>query len=168
MVRWTTMIRCGEKQVNGVAPSLCSNVCATHVTNTFLIHTSALTAAAGRGKLDICRMLLELGSAVAQPNRRGVVPLFSSVSQGHWQVKKKNLYKYILLTEFSKTAMLQSHLCFIHHWISMLSDHKGWYIYGLLPQCWLFLILIGQKVNSFSMTTALKNGRFLIMSSIMF
>lgn len=48
---------------------------------------SALTAAAGRGKLDVCRLLLEQGAAVAQPNRRGVVPLFSAVRQGHWQVK---------------------------------------------------------------------------------
>ncbi|KAI5103126.1 protein TANC2 isoform X2, partial [Silurus meridionalis] len=47
---------------------------------------TALTAAAGRGKLDVCRMLLEQGSAAAQPNRRGVVPLFSSVSHGHWQI----------------------------------------------------------------------------------
>ncbi|XP_060719855.1 protein TANC2 isoform X2 [Tachysurus vachellii] len=47
---------------------------------------TALTAAAGRGKLDVCRMLLEQGSEAAQPNRRGVVPLFSAVSQGHWQI----------------------------------------------------------------------------------
>lgn len=48
--------------------------------------STALTAAAGRGKLDVCRLLLEQGAAVAQPNRRGVVPLFSAVRQGHWQV----------------------------------------------------------------------------------
>lgn len=47
---------------------------------------AALTAAAGRGKLEVCRLLLEQGAAVAQPNRRGVVPLFSAVRQGHWQV----------------------------------------------------------------------------------
>ncbi|KAG8139773.1 hypothetical protein E2320_002534, partial [Naja naja] len=46
---------------------------------------TALTAAAGRGKLDVCRLLLEQGAAVAQPNRRGIVPLFSAVRQGHWQ-----------------------------------------------------------------------------------
>uniref|UniRef100_A0A8C2MKV1 Protein TANC2 n=1 Tax=Cricetulus griseus TaxID=10029 RepID=A0A8C2MKV1_CRIGR len=45
-----------------------------------------LTAAAGRGKLDVCRLLLEQGAAVAQPNRRGAVPLFSTVRQGHWQI----------------------------------------------------------------------------------
>ncbi|XP_073774154.1 protein TANC2 isoform X4 [Danio rerio] len=47
---------------------------------------TALSAAAGRGKLEVCRLLLEQGSAVAQPNRRGVLPLFSSVRQGHWQI----------------------------------------------------------------------------------
>ncbi|XP_030630078.1 protein TANC2 [Chanos chanos] len=47
---------------------------------------TALTAAAGRGKLDVCRLLLEQGSSVAQPSRRGVVPLFSCVRQGHWQI----------------------------------------------------------------------------------
>lgn len=46
----------------------------------------ALTAAAGRGKLEVCRLLLEQGAAVAQPNRRGAVPLFSTVRQGHWQI----------------------------------------------------------------------------------
>jgi len=48
---------------------------------------SALTAASGRGKLEVCRLLLEQGAAVAQPNRRGIVPLFSAVRQGHWQVR---------------------------------------------------------------------------------
>ncbi|XP_052467037.1 protein TANC2 isoform X2 [Carassius gibelio] len=47
---------------------------------------TALSAAAGRGKMEVCQLLLEQGSSVAQPNRRGVVPLFSSVRQGHWQI----------------------------------------------------------------------------------
>ncbi|KAJ8254414.1 hypothetical protein COCON_G00210260 [Conger conger] len=47
---------------------------------------TALTAAAGRGKLEVCRLLLEQGAAVGQPNRRGIVPLFSTVRQGHWQI----------------------------------------------------------------------------------
>ncbi|KAI5091068.1 protein TANC2 isoform X2, partial [Silurus meridionalis] len=47
---------------------------------------TALTAAAGRGKLDVCRLLLEQGAAVSQPNRRGILPLFSAVRQGHWQI----------------------------------------------------------------------------------
>ncbi|MEQ2264603.1 Protein tanc2 [Xenotaenia resolanae] len=40
---------------------------------------TALTAASGRGKLEVCRLLLEQGAAVAQPNRRGIVPLFSAI-----------------------------------------------------------------------------------------
>ncbi|XP_024913718.1 protein TANC2 isoform X9 [Cynoglossus semilaevis] len=47
---------------------------------------TALTAASGRGKLDVCRLLLEQGAAVAQSSRRGIVPLFSAVRQGHWQI----------------------------------------------------------------------------------
>ncbi|XP_051530898.1 protein TANC2-like isoform X1 [Myxocyprinus asiaticus] len=47
---------------------------------------TALSAAAGRGKLEVCRLLLERGSSVSQPNRRGVVPLYSSVRHGHWQI----------------------------------------------------------------------------------
>lgn len=47
---------------------------------------SALTAAAGRGKLEVCELLLEHGAAVSQTNRRGVPPLFCAARQGHWQV----------------------------------------------------------------------------------
>ncbi|TRZ02768.1 hypothetical protein DNTS_017677 [Danionella cerebrum] len=47
---------------------------------------TALCAAAGRGKLEVCRLLLAQGSAVSLANRRGVQPLFSAVRQGHWQV----------------------------------------------------------------------------------
>ncbi|KAJ7992572.1 hypothetical protein DPEC_G00280080 [Dallia pectoralis] len=47
---------------------------------------TALSAAAGRGKLEVCRLLLEQGAGVGQPNRRGIVPLFSAVRQGHWQI----------------------------------------------------------------------------------
>lgn len=55
-----------------------------------LFAVAALTAASGRGKLEVCRLLLEQGAAVAQPNRRGIVPLFSAVRQGHWQVRTKH------------------------------------------------------------------------------
>ncbi|XP_060910334.1 protein TANC1 isoform X2 [Labrus mixtus] len=47
---------------------------------------TALTAAAGRGKLEVCSFLLEQGAVVQQVNRRGVSPLFCSVRQGHWQI----------------------------------------------------------------------------------
>uniref|UniRef100_A0A8C9V5R2 Tetratricopeptide repeat, ankyrin repeat and coiled-coil containing 1 n=1 Tax=Scleropages formosus TaxID=113540 RepID=A0A8C9V5R2_SCLFO len=47
---------------------------------------TALTAAAGRGKLEMCRFLLERGAVVQQANRRGASPLFCAVRQGHWQI----------------------------------------------------------------------------------
>uniref|UniRef100_A0A8D0A4P6 Tetratricopeptide repeat, ankyrin repeat and coiled-coil containing 1 n=1 Tax=Sander lucioperca TaxID=283035 RepID=A0A8D0A4P6_SANLU len=48
---------------------------------------TALTAAAGRGKMEVCSFLLEQGALVQQVNRRGVSPLFCAVRQGHWQVR---------------------------------------------------------------------------------
>ncbi|XP_059560348.1 protein TANC1 isoform X11 [Myotis daubentonii] len=47
---------------------------------------TALTAAAGRGKLEVSELLLERGAAVSQTNRRGVPPLFCAARQGHWQI----------------------------------------------------------------------------------
>ncbi|XP_065096260.1 protein TANC1 isoform X3 [Paramisgurnus dabryanus] len=47
---------------------------------------TALTAAAGRGKLEGCVFLLEQGANVAQPNRRGVAPIFNAVRHGHAQI----------------------------------------------------------------------------------
>ncbi|XP_077473135.1 protein TANC1 [Stigmatopora argus] len=47
---------------------------------------TALTAAAGRGKMEVCSFLLERGVTVQQVNRRGVSPLFCAVRQGHWQI----------------------------------------------------------------------------------
>lgn len=46
----------------------------------------ALTAAAGRGKLEVCELLLDHGAAVTRANRRGIPPLLCAVRQGHWQV----------------------------------------------------------------------------------
>ncbi|XP_018597111.2 protein TANC1-like isoform X2 [Scleropages formosus] len=47
---------------------------------------TALTAAAGRGKLEVCNFLLEQGAVVQQANRRGISPLFCAVRQGHCQI----------------------------------------------------------------------------------
>ncbi|NXP02483.1 TANC1 protein, partial [Thinocorus orbignyianus] len=49
---------------------------------------TALTAAAGRGKLEVCEFLLDHGAAVTRANRRGVPPLLCAVRQGHWQIAK--------------------------------------------------------------------------------
>ncbi|XP_077010041.1 protein TANC1 isoform X3 [Tamandua tetradactyla] len=47
---------------------------------------TALTAAAGRGKLEVCELVLGHGAAVSRTNRRGVPPLFCAARQGHWQI----------------------------------------------------------------------------------
>ncbi|XP_032385713.1 protein TANC1 isoform X4 [Etheostoma spectabile] len=52
---------------------------------------TALTAAAGRGKMEVCSFLLEQGALVQQVNRRGVSPLFCAVRQGHWQIAEQLL-----------------------------------------------------------------------------
>ncbi|NWS69799.1 TANC1 protein, partial [Crotophaga sulcirostris] len=49
---------------------------------------TALTAAAGRGKMEVCEFLLDHGAAVTRANRRGIAPLFCAVRQGHWQIAK--------------------------------------------------------------------------------
>lgn len=46
----------------------------------------ALTAAAGRGKLEVSELLLGKGALVTKTNRKGIPPLFCAVRQGHWQV----------------------------------------------------------------------------------
>uniref|UniRef100_A0A671SAW2 Protein TANC1-like n=1 Tax=Sinocyclocheilus anshuiensis TaxID=1608454 RepID=A0A671SAW2_9TELE len=52
----------------------------------FLFILSALTAAAGRAKMEVCSFLLERGAQVLQVNRRGACALFCAVRQGHWQI----------------------------------------------------------------------------------
>ncbi|KAK2516294.1 Tanc1 [Columba livia] len=47
---------------------------------------TALTAAAGRGKLDVCELLLERGAGAGRSNRRGVPPLCCAVRHGHRQI----------------------------------------------------------------------------------
>ncbi|XP_056389482.1 protein TANC1 isoform X2 [Hyla sarda] len=49
---------------------------------------TALTAAAGRGKLEVCELLLDHGAVLSRLNRRGISPLFCAVRQGHWQVAR--------------------------------------------------------------------------------
>ncbi|MEE6489382.1 hypothetical protein FKM82_015548 [Ascaphus truei] len=49
---------------------------------------TALTAAAGRGKLEVCELLLECGAILSRVNRRGISPLFCAVRQGHWQISR--------------------------------------------------------------------------------
>ncbi|KAM8933527.1 protein TANC1 [Pelodytes ibericus] len=49
---------------------------------------TGLTAAAGRGKLEVCELLLERGAMLSRVNRRGISPLFCAVRQGHWQIAR--------------------------------------------------------------------------------
>ncbi|XP_063257178.1 protein TANC1 isoform X5 [Prinia subflava] len=49
---------------------------------------TALTAAAGRGKLEVCKLLLGHGAAVSRASRRGAPPLLCAVRHGHWQIAK--------------------------------------------------------------------------------
>lgn len=47
---------------------------------------SALSAASGRGRMEMCVLLLEQGPGLEVPNRRGMVPLLSATKHGHTQV----------------------------------------------------------------------------------
>lgn len=69
--------------------------------------TLALTAAAGRGKMEVCSFLLEQGAVVQQVNRRGVSPLFCAVRQGHWQVR---VSEWLQITTLLPTTVTQWHL----------------------------------------------------------
>ncbi|KPP77543.1 protein TANC1-like [Scleropages formosus] len=68
------------------------SVCPGRGPSAYLQHTDKvsrcppLTAAAGRGKLEVCNFLLEQGAVVQQANRRGISPLFCAVRQGHCQI----------------------------------------------------------------------------------
>lgn len=92
-----------------------------------LLFPPALSAAAGRGKLDVCRLLLEQGSSVTQPNRRGVLPLFSSVHQGHWQVSTKRLL--LLWGQTDKVRFLRGAFCF-----------RLWTCWWVMGQMWIWPI----------------------------
>ncbi|TRY66204.1 hypothetical protein DNTS_028314 [Danionella cerebrum] len=47
---------------------------------------TALTAAAGRGKAEVLRFLLDRGAQVQQPNRRGACALYCAIRHGHRQL----------------------------------------------------------------------------------
>ncbi|XP_038123989.1 protein TANC1-like [Cyprinodon tularosa] len=54
---------------------------------------TVLSAAAGRGRLEMCAFLLEHGAELEVPNRRGMVPLLSAAKHGHQQVAELLLKK---------------------------------------------------------------------------
>ncbi|XP_068435470.1 protein TANC1-like isoform X2 [Clinocottus analis] len=47
---------------------------------------TVLSAAAGRGRTEVCAFLLERGAGPEIPNRRGMAPLLSATKHGHTQV----------------------------------------------------------------------------------
>ncbi|XP_019740365.1 protein TANC2-like isoform X3 [Hippocampus comes] len=47
---------------------------------------TALTAAAGGGRLSVCKLLLARGAALERGSGPSVLPLFCAVRRGHWQV----------------------------------------------------------------------------------
>ncbi|TNN74533.1 Protein TANC1 [Liparis tanakae] len=47
---------------------------------------TVLSAAAGRGRTEVCAFLLERGAGLQIPNRRGMAPLLSATKHGHTQV----------------------------------------------------------------------------------
>ncbi|XP_068178206.1 protein TANC1-like [Antennarius striatus] len=47
---------------------------------------TALSAASGRGRMEVCAFLLERGAGPEIANRRGMVPLLSATKHGHTQV----------------------------------------------------------------------------------
>ncbi|XP_041791379.1 protein TANC1-like [Chelmon rostratus] len=47
---------------------------------------TVLSAASGRGRIEVCAFLLERGPGLEIPNRRGMVPLLSATKHGHTQV----------------------------------------------------------------------------------
>ncbi|KAL6112900.1 tanc1 [Pungitius sinensis] len=47
---------------------------------------TVLSAAAGRGRTEVCAFLLERGAGLEIPNRRGMAPLLSASKHGHTQV----------------------------------------------------------------------------------
>lgn len=64
----------------------------SHVPSTVSpVLSTALTAASSRGKLEVCKLLLEQGAVVQQANRRGASSPFCAVRQGHWQVRRAQL-----------------------------------------------------------------------------
>lgn len=48
---------------------------------------SVLSAASGRGRMEVCAFLLEREPDLEIPNRRGMVPLLSAAKHGHTQVR---------------------------------------------------------------------------------
>lgn len=78
------------------------------------VFLSALTAAAGSGKLAVCRLLLDQGAAVDQGNKQGVAPLFSAVRHDHWKVGQNPENTKTHTRKLRLNIMFQFDSCFGH------------------------------------------------------
>lgn len=111
---------------------------------------TALTAAAGRGKMEVCSFLLEQGAVVQQVNRRGVSPLFCVVRQGHWQIAELLLQNGADINISDKqgrtllmVAACEGHLSTVEFLLSKGASLTSMDKEGLTPLSWA--CLKGQK-----------------------
>ncbi|XP_069389339.1 protein TANC1 isoform X2 [Paralichthys olivaceus] len=111
---------------------------------------TALTAAAGRGKMEVCSFLLEQGAVVQQVNRRGVSPLFCAVRQGHWQIAELLLQHGADINISDKqgrtllmVAACEGHLSTVEFLLSKGASLTSMDKEGLTPLSWA--CLKGQK-----------------------
>uniref|UniRef100_A0A8C9U134 Tetratricopeptide repeat, ankyrin repeat and coiled-coil containing 1 n=1 Tax=Scleropages formosus TaxID=113540 RepID=A0A8C9U134_SCLFO len=112
--------------------------------------SSALTAAAGRGKLEVCNFLLEQGAVVQQANRRGISPLFCAVRQGHCQIVNLLLQHGADVNVSDKqgrtllmVAACEGHLNTVDFLLSkgrgLCIWEQSWCLEGLTPLSWACL-----------------------------
>ncbi|XP_047226255.1 protein TANC1 isoform X4 [Girardinichthys multiradiatus] len=107
---------------------------------------TALTAAAGRGKMEVCSFLLEQGAVVQQVNRRGVSPLFCAVRQGHWQIAELLLQHGADINVSDKqgrtllmVAACEGHLSTVEFLLSKGASLTSMDKEGLMPLSWACL-----------------------------
>ncbi|KAM6934315.1 protein TANC1-like isoform 2-T4 [Xenentodon cancila] len=107
---------------------------------------TALTAAAGRGKMEVCSFLLEQEVVVQQVNRRGVSPLFCAVRQGHWQIAEMLLQHGADINVSDKqgrtllmVAACEGHLSTVEFLLSKGASLTATDKEGLMPLSWACL-----------------------------
>ncbi|KAF7215948.1 protein TANC1 isoform X3 [Nothobranchius furzeri] len=107
---------------------------------------TAMTAAAGRGKMEVCSFLLEQGAGVQQVNRRGVSPLFCAVRQGHWQIAELLLQHGVDINMSDKqgrtllmVAACEGHLSTVEFLLSKGASLNSMDKEGLMPLSWACL-----------------------------
>ncbi|KAA8595842.1 hypothetical protein FQN60_011133 [Etheostoma spectabile] len=66
---------------------------------------TVLSAAAGRGRMEVCAFLLERGAGLEIPNRRGMVPLLSATKHGHTQIVELLLKQGVSLSSADQDGL---------------------------------------------------------------